>query len=176
MHDPEPLALGSLGLSTVECHELEGLGFALRGDERGTDLQCVGRSKRVCLDEPLRETLHRVDHRDLGPTRPSLEEFTARRCDLPPHPRLGPAPPGKCRQYFHSRARPDRHRRTHPFRSSSMSRASMAAFRSAFAIGTRRATGLFRSSTVMVSPARTRATYRERLFFSSAILACFIWP
>jgi hypothetical protein len=49
--DTETFALRSLGSTPVERHEIEALRTPFRGHDRSGDLERVGRSQRVCLDQ-----------------------------------------------------------------------------------------------------------------------------
>src|SRR2546425_5007112 len=95
MDDAQTFALGGFGLSSIERHELEGLGLVLRRDECGADLKRVCRAERMCLDQPLREPFHGVYHRHLGPAWPGVEKFTPRGSDLASHARRRAPTPRK---------------------------------------------------------------------------------
>ena len=76
--DGKPLPLRGRGLGRVERDELERPGVAVARDERGADVQRIGSSQRMTLDDPLGMGAHEIDRRDLRPALPCVEKLTAR--------------------------------------------------------------------------------------------------
>ena len=76
--DGKPLPLRGRSLGRVKRDELEGPGVTVTRNERGSNVQRVGRSQRMTLDDPLGVGAHEIDRRDLRPALPCIEKLTTR--------------------------------------------------------------------------------------------------
>jgi hypothetical protein len=94
----EAFALSGQSLLPIQGHELDRRRFILGGDKSRSQLESIGGSQRVGLDDPFRMTSHEIDGRDFGPPVPRDEQLLSGGLETPSGGGLVTPTAGKSRE------------------------------------------------------------------------------
>jgi len=105
----EAFALSGQRLLPIQGHELERSGVILCGNESRSELESVGSSQRVGLDDPFRMTAHEINGGDLRPAIPRDEQLLSGALETAGGGRFVPPTARKSREQLHPCQRPHDH-------------------------------------------------------------------